>query len=117
MYIFKYYYYQKDETKVIRAEIWKLMKIIANHGEGLKEEDIIILYANLIRKYIEHSHDVDHIIEIIDFIISILETVYIIFISLLLYYSLNQIKSNHGVFSPHKNSLQIFNKRQEIQKQ
>lgn len=81
------------------------MKIIANHGEGLKEEDIIILYANLIRKYIEHSHDVDHIIEIIDFIISILETVYIIFISLLLYYSLNQIKSNHGVFSPHKNSL------------
>lgn len=62
------------------------MKIIANHGEGLKEEDIIILYANLIRKYIEHSHDVDHIIEIIDFIISILETVYIIFISF--YYSL-----------------------------
>lgn len=111
------YFYQKDETRVIRAEIWKLMKIIANHGEGLKEEDIIILYANLIRKYIEHSHDVDHIIEIIDFIISILETVYIIFISLLLYYSLNQIKSNHGVFSPHKNSLQIFNKRQEIQKQ
>lgn len=64
------------------------MKIIANHGEGLKEEDIIILYANLIRKYIEHSHDVDHIIEIIDFIISILETVYIYIIFISFYYSL-----------------------------
>lgn len=51
------------------------MRIIANHGEGITEEDIIVLYANLIRKYVEHPQDIDHIFEIIDFIISILETV------------------------------------------
>lgn len=89
------YITQNEELKIIRTEIWKIITKIAYYREGLSEEDIIALYGYLVRKSVEHPNDHENIIEIIDFITTVLN-----------YEKINQIKT-WCIYSTHEFTIKI----------